>query len=221
MSGRKMILCSKWYTITVNSPTTITLDRPFEDAEATGYWIVVPYYNLPDNCRSLKIIANPRSGIALDTMSNVEFARLEGTPVAWGAQAGTKYVLMPDSIHTVTGETVQQIFIYPIESGQYGYPITYEQQAEAFDGTNTADGPLDFVSDFALLAGCKADLAKDATEAMKWEASFQAHFTGMLHIENTKKPPEPMRMAPQYTRHRLTRLLRNIGGSYLSRWGGL
>lgn len=207
---------SPLYTVTFASATSLTLDRPFEGASITagGYTLLQSVYPLPANCRTLSVITSPTTGLELTPMTELEFAQLVGFGDIRGV--ATRYIPQPDLVDPSTGSVLaQQIKLYPLPTQALGYPIVYEQSAPAFDGVNTNAGPLPFVSDAALLDGCRASLlmqAKDYAGAQVFEAAFHAHFTGMIHVENTKREPRAPRLDPAYTRHRIQRVLRGFGG---------
>lgn len=218
------------YTVTFVDATALVLDRPFEGPTSPsgggGYTLLQSIYALPKDCRNLRVITNPVTGRELIQKSELGFAEQIGFPRMEGV--AEMYIPQPDLIDPNTGFVLaQQIRLYPLPRLARGYPIVYEQMAPGFDGANTSLGPLQFVSDAALLAGCKADLelekeTPNMAKVQGYEAGFQKQFTGMLHVENDKRPSVPLRMHPAYTRHRAVRLLRNYGGSILldGEWHG-
>jgi len=208
------------YTVTCAGATALTLDRPFQGSTnpAMGYTLLQSIYRLPPDCRQLRVITSPATGLALDEKTEVQFAELIGSPDLLGA--ATMYIPQPDATDPQTGQKLQQIQLFPLPTRQRSYPLVYEQAAAGFDGVSTAARPMDFISDAALLAGCKADLEleKDTpnlARAEAFEASFDKHVQGMLHVENRKRVARPPRMNPRYTRHRAVRILRNYGGAIL------
>ena len=209
---------SPLYTVTFVGPTSLTLDRAFEGASiaAGGYTLLQSVYPLPSDCRNLRVITSPVTGLELTPMTELEFAQLVGFGDLRGV-AATKYIPQPDLRDPVTQAVLsQRIKLYPLPTRALGYPIVYEQTATGFDGTNTSAGPLPFVSDAALLAGCRADLATEAgnlNAAGAYEAQFQKHFIGMIHVENRKREPCAPRLDPTYTEHRTRRILRGFGGT--------
>jgi hypothetical protein len=230
LNGLQLVLpgSGNWYTVTIVDGTTLTLDRPYDPFVAgdppltLGYAIAQTIYPLPADCRQLRMLQHPFTGIALGEMTALEFGQLEGFAITGGPAA--KYILQPEGQDPATGAPVERVMLYPIPLTSHNYPILYESKAPGFDGTNTSQGPFDFVSDAALLNGCKADLelekpSPNMARAAGFEAIFAKHFTGMLHVENNKRPPRPLTMGAQYTRHRLRRLLRSLGPNSI--YGGL
>lgn len=212
---------SALYTATYMGPETLALDRPYEGNSFIdgGYTLLQSIYKLPGDCRTLRVIKSPVTGVALDEWTETEFAALVGFPTLQGVAA--MYRPAPDLVDAATGYvTAQRIQLYPLPTEARGYPIAYEQAAAGFDGVNTSAAPLPFVSDAALLAGCKADLelAKeqpDLARAASFEQQFEAHFTGMVRIDSKQRAHAPARMNPIYTKHRTERILRGFGGSVL------
>lgn len=208
---------SQLYTATFVDASDLTLDRPFEGETsfAGGYTLLQSIYALPADCRTLRVITSPVTGLQLDEWTESEFADLVGFPDM--VATATMYKPVTDLVDPATGYvTAQRIQLYPLPTLAQGYPIVYEQIAAGFDGVNTSAAPLPFVSDAALLAGAKAHLladAKDYAGAEALEAVFQKHLTGMLHVEDRKRVARAMRMAPIYTRHRTARILRGFGGT--------
>jgi hypothetical protein len=230
LNGLQLVLpgSGNWYTVAIVDGTHLALDRPYDpfvtgDPPVTlGYAIAQTVYPLPANCRQMRMIQHPFTGIALGEMTELEFGQLEG--FAMTGDPAAKYILQPPGQDPVTGAPVQRVMLYPIPLRAHNYPLLYEEKAPGFDGQNTSEGPLDFVSDAALLNGCMADLELQKTtpnmaKVAAFQALFQEHFTGMLHVENHKRPPRPLTMGDQYTRHRLRRLLRSLGPN--TAWGGL
>jgi hypothetical protein len=219
MNGLQLLTCFGLpYNVTILSNTALTLDRPFEGAtNATlGYWLGQVVYQLPDNCRHLSTITSPELLREIPPMDEIEFAQLEGAPITWGGPS-TRYVPQPDGVNAQTGAIVKQIMLWPLPWRAQGYPLVYEQVAEGFDGVSTTDGPLPFVSPHILIAGCKADLAADAgklDQAISFNGTFDKHFAGMVHVESSSKPYPAPRMAGRYTRHRVLRVLRQLGGCF-------
>lgn len=199
------------YTVTILTNTTATLDRPFE-GNATGgaYWFARAVYQLPDSCRFLRSVSSPATGLALNAINPDIFDELEGSQLVINAPAAN-WIRQPNGVNGATGNACQQIMLWPVPALAQGYPLSFDQAGVAFDGTTTSEGPLDFVSPFALIEGAKADLSKDQAEVLRCEARFQTHLLGMLHVENDQRPAQRMRLADRYTRHRVERFLRSGG----------
>lgn len=224
ISGMQLLICgsSKLYTVTWVDASDLTLDRPFEGyaaVTAAGYNLIQSIYPLPDDCRQLRVIQNPTTGLALTQMTELEFAQKVGLPTLDGTAC--YYIPQPDTTDPGTGAIVQQIQLYPLPTMAYGYPIVYEQAAPGFDGVSTNAGPLAFVSDFAILEGARADLYSESDKVAKHEGLYQKHLQGMIHQDNGRREARGPVMDPAYTRHRAWRLLRQYGGTSLidGRWG--
>src|SRR5581483_910350 len=80
-----------FYTATYVSATALTLDRPFEpvSVSTSGYALLQTIYQLPIDCRTLRVIKSPVTGLALDQMTEIEFAAFVGFPVL--QNVATKY----------------------------------------------------------------------------------------------------------------------------------
>jgi hypothetical protein len=209
------------YTVTITGPSTLELDRPFEGCGggAAGYWIAQAIYELPDNCRNLRAIFPPYGGASLAVIDEDIFGELEGAclPINAATNSVTNYIPWTDGVNAATGATVQRILLFPVPVLAQGYPLKYDAVSDAFNGDSTSAGPLAFVSAAALIAGCKADLEAEKTAprtAMieKFEADFDKWLTGMIHIENGKRPKQRIRIDESYTQHRTQRYLRSAGG---------
>lgn len=226
LSGRQLFVGpGKTYDVTILSPTSLTLDRPFEGQSGGPYCIAQAYYNLPGNCRSINQIFSPVDGGELLPIDQDVFGELDGSflPIdgAEGHRGAANYVPWTDGTNQQTGEIVQRILLLPVPIRSEGYKFTYDSVAVSFDGLSTTDGPLPFVSAAALIAGAKADIemAKPKPSpivAAANEAAFQKWLTGMIHVENAKHPNQRMRLDESYTRHRMRRFLRS-GGPVIAR----
>ena len=216
------------YTVSITSPTSLELDRPFEGPSGgPAYWIAQAVYNLPDNCRKLRSVFSPYDGSPLDPIDEDLFGELEGSflPINGNGQGtqSTNYVLWTDGLNGQTGETVQRVLLYPVPVLAQGYPIKYDVTADGFDGESTTDGPLPFVSPGALIAGCKADLEMEKPngslqKSQKFEADFARWLLMAVHVENGKRPKGRMRLEDSYTKHRAERYLRSGGPGLTQNW---
>lgn len=201
---------SPWYTATVVDGTHLTLDRPFEGCSnpTASYSLIQAIVQLPDDCRHVRVITSPANGLELLEMTSLEFAQSVGFPVFEGvAQA---YIPQPDGTNPVNGRTVKQILLYPLPIFARGYPLIYERLGIGFDGTATDEGPLDFVSGDAIIAGAKLDLgcAKNPLGLSTLSNEWDMHISSMHHVENGERAPKPLKMADVYTRHRRERWYR-------------
>lgn len=212
MSGEQIIAGGSraLYTVTILDATHATLDRPFEGPSntSTNYTLLQAIVQLPDDCRHLRLITSPATGLELTKMTDLEFAQQVGFPSYEGC--ASSYIPQPDGINSTSGAPVKQLLLYPLPLFTQGYPITYERVAIAFDGTATGEGPLEFVSGDAIIAGCKLDLgvAKTMMDVQLLQAQWDLHITGMNHIENGQRAARPLQLDPVYTRHRMARLYR-------------
>lgn len=212
-----------------------TLDRGFEalgiDPPGTiyagsSYVVMQNIYQLPANCRTLVkgSVISPTTGIPMDQLSRIELARSAGVPNTIG----------DPEIYTVYGDTdaagnpiMHQVEFYPPPKYPRGIPFEFVLSGIGFDGTNTNDSPLPFISDTALREGVEADaclyLAKQKPEqaaafmvlAKGHEAKFQEERNTLLRIEfQQRRPQTTLQMASRFTRHRVARALRGRSTSW-------
>lgn len=199
-----------WYTVTVLDGADLTLDRPFEGYTnaAAGYSLVQAVLQLPDDCRHLRVITSPATGLELTEMTSLEFAQSVGFPVFQGVAEA--YIPQPDGVNATDGNIVKQILLYPLPIFARGYPLIYERLGIGFDGTATGEGPLPFVSGDAIVAGCKMDLGcySSAMQLSNLSNQWDMQISAMHHVENGERAPQPLKMADVYTRHRRERCYR-------------
>jgi hypothetical protein len=199
-----------WYTATVVDGQHITLDRPYESQSdtAASYSLINAIMQLPDDCRHLRVIRSPATGLQMTEMTSLEFAQEVGFAICEGvAQA---YIPQPDGVNSSDGDTVKQILLYPLPLWARGYQIVYERLGIGFDGTTTGTGPFDFVSGHAIIAGAKMDLKcySNALELQGLMNEWDTQISAMHHVENGERKPLPLKLADVYTRHRRQRLYR-------------
>ncbi len=224
--GKQLILpgSAELYGVTgVNAATqTLTLDRPYNDPDgltlaASDYQLVQSVYALPADCRSIRNIESPLSGRALIERSEAWMRTLVGWPAATGCVE--YYSPVADAIDPASGAFLaRQIQLYAVPTLAQNYALQYEALAAAFDGVTTAAGPLAFASASALIAGAKADLELEKPSpnlplSASFETRFEAHIQSMIHLENDRQGPQEIRMDPHFTRHRIARVWRSLGGS--------
>lgn len=220
------------YVATYVSPTSLTLDRPYQglgmEADATVY-AGSPYvfmqnvYGLPADCKAIVTLLNPVTGRPMLGMTKAELDMATGArtlvadPTTW-AEYGDSSELSPPP-PGLEPTVVHQIEFYPPPLRARGFALEYLRDAFLFDGTNTSRFPLPFVTDKVLLEGVRADVATAAgslAQAMRYEASFDAELAAMLFVEHTQRRVKaPVLMADRFTRHRLSRVTRG----YRNGWG--
>lgn len=227
------------YTVTWTSTTTFNLDRPYEghanDAAGTvyagsAYVFMQNIYTLPSDCRTVVTILDPVTGFPLTKFSKDQLDESCGPRTL--LQDPTSYAVYDDSDEN-SPPVLHQVELFPPPLSARAFPVEYLRAANAFDGTNTSDSPLPWVSQSVLLYGCRADvqayLASQAAAAAnagsaaahdrmagKYEAKFQDELARLLRVEHQqRRKPTPLRMHQRFTRHRLER----AGRGLINYWG--
>lgn len=215
-------------TVNYTIVDTLQLDRPYElpssSATATGqkYTIFQDVYDLPDDCRTVvkDSVMNPQTGFPMTQLSRRQLDRSAGIPVTIGYPE--IFAVHGDSPETDT-PILHQIQFYPPPQSAWGIAIEIVRSGAGFDGTNTGDGPLPWISDTALKEGVEADicayLAKQEPEkaaaylmvAKAHEAKYQEEKLTLLRVEfQQRRPQASLMMATRFTRHRLERAARGL-----------
>jgi hypothetical protein len=213
------------YGATYVSSTSLTLDRAFEgdgvDAAGTvftaaQYVLMQNVYGLPPDCSSVVSILNPVDGLPMDGMSKAELDRSVGPRTL--IDNPEIYAIYDDSPET-DPPVLHQVEFYPPPRYSRGFVLDYRRAALGFDGGNTSGSPLPFVTDGVLLAGVRADIAKELKElgqAVAYEAEFDGELKAVIKVEHEQRRKKPvMRMAARFTRHRFLRAIRG----YNNNWG--
>lgn len=213
------------YIATYVSPTSLTLDRPYEGLgsdvagavyAATPYVFMQNVYNLPADCKVIVTVLNPVNDLPMLGMTKGELDASAGSrtlvadPTTWAEYDDSAEPVPPAS----TPPVLHRIEFYPPPLRARGFPLEYLRDPYLFDGTNTSRSPLPFVTDKVLLDGARADMAK-GSEAIRFEASFATELNRMLLVEHAQRRVRaPVRMADRFTRHRLARASRGVGSSW-------
>lgn len=213
LNGLKFQLVSDgtFYSFTYVSATTATLDRVYEGTTSTAspYRLFTNIYALPDDFKAILQESSAENGFDLTPLDEVGM----GEQVGFRNAIGTPevYAITP-SPEDLDGGFSWQIEMFPIPTAAKGYPIRYLRAAPAFDGVNTSDNPLPFVSDAVILAGCRADLNAHLEKFQKaayYEVRFEDELKTMTMADVLKQPIRQLQMARRFTRHRLLRSMRN------------
>jgi hypothetical protein len=221
------------YTATVNSTTSITLDRPYEglDGDAPGiayassaYVLMQNVYTMPANCGGVISILDPVTGEPMAELSQVNFDQSVGpVTVLANPDCWSPYDWTPEG----TEQTTRQVKLYPSPLYARGLPVSYRFAALGFDGVSTSARPLSWVSDKLLLDGANADLclhraklAENPGPLLQVARALEAEFElGLAQLEKKEhmqdSPKVAFRMASRFTRHRAARVTR---GRY-NYWG--
>jgi hypothetical protein len=210
------------YTVaTVPGAGSLTLDRAYEGngADTPGtlypgaaYVLMQNVYALPADVRSVVNLLDPATGSPMARFSHAELDETAGARTQVGEPAA--YAVYDDSAET-DPPVAHRIEFWPPPLRAAGVPIEYVGAAIGFDGENTSDGPLPWVTTAAMLNGVLADIQlhlKEYAGAKFYEALFQEELSKMLLLEHgQKRKIVPLRMAPRFTRHRLARATRGYG----------
>jgi hypothetical protein len=166
-------------------------------------------YALPSDCSSVTAILNPIDGMPLEQMSQAVFDESVGPRTL--VEDVEIFCVYDDSTET-SPPVLHQVEFYPPPKYARGFPVNYRRAALGFDGGNTSGSPLPFVTDLALLAGGRADIATHLEKlplAAKYELEFAAALGDMLRVEHQqRRKAQIVRMAPRFVRHRVARALR-------------
>lgn len=231
--GRKIYRVGDTVTYVIQDASG-TLDRGFEALgtdppgtvyAAAAYVVMQDIYPLPANTRTLVkgSVLSPVNGTPMTQLSRIGLAN----------SAGIANLVGDPEIFVVYGDDsdsnpiLHQVQFYPPPVRARGIPFEYVLAGVGFDGTNTGDSPLPFISDTALREGVEADsclyLAKQNPAqaaafmalAKGHESKFQEERGALLRIEfQQRRPQTTLQMAPRFTRHRIARALRGRSTSW-------
>ena len=212
------------YTATYVSPTSLTLDRPYEGngASPTGtafpgssYVFMQHIYPLPADCRSIVTVLDPITDFPMESFTKDGLDASAGARTLVGyPQCWAEYDDSPEASPPV----LHQIELYPPPLQARGFPMEYLRVANAFTGQNTSTGPLPFIGNAVLLHGVRADIAiheEKFTKAAGYETQFNTELNRLLLVEHTQRRVKTtMKMADRFTRHRLARAGRGSGSNW-------
>ncbi|GEM_PF-2899540 len=225
------------YTFTWLTSTSGTLDRPYEgngiDPAGTSYpnrsyVFMQDVYALPADVGTIIEVINPVTGFTMPRMTDEELNRSSGTrtlvqdPVTWAPY--------DDTNENITATVSHQIRFYPPPLNARGIVVKYGHVVNGFDGSNTNASPLPFISNSALLSGCRAsietylaskttgaEMAAHLNAAKVYLAEWNVEFNRLLLLEfSQRRKKTPMKMASRFTRHRVDRAAKGM----LNYWRG-
>lgn len=184
MSGRKFRAVSgrEWYTFTYVSVTSGTLDRPYEGETAAeaGFVIYQDRYTVPIEVKLVESMGE-------EGPQQLEFLRsLDcqlGEPQIWAPGNDTDEVT-PPVLHTVE--------LWPAPELAMGIPYRYLVAVFEFDGFNTSESPLPWVSPDAIVSGVLYRAGVQDRE------EFERFVNLMERVENQRIGPTPMKMAEAF-----------------------
>lgn len=208
MTGRFIRLANLLppYTFTYVSPTSFTIDRPFEGPDAlddAGFKIYQSVYAIGATLESIVSIRNLRQGFKLNQETRNFLDTVAASRYAYGEP--TTFVPAEDS---ATG--IPQIELYPAPIVAAGYAIDWRLESPLFD-LEDLDTDAEFPDWFsmpAMMAGVLASLyrlqGEQALSQME-EARFLMLVGEMQSEDARRMPPQTMRQADRYVAHRVRR----------------
>ncbi|MCP4246224.1 MAG: hypothetical protein GY778_04170, partial [bacterium] len=191
------------YIFTYVGASSGTLDRVWEEAavSAVTYEIYQAVFELPAEVKYVTEVLNPHTLRPLQKKSQRELneidtaRRLLATPRMWAPGIDTPHA-SPPVMHTLE--------LYPAPVEAKGYPYVAQQATYSFDGSNTSDEPLPWISRGALIERCKALILEDEKDyngaAIK-ERRFQDKLNRMGLVEAKRKGPRHLQLDPTWTSH--------------------
>lgn len=202
------------YTFTFVDATHGTLDRNYEGVSnaAATFWIYQDEYVLPAATKTIISMVSPVTGLPLVDFTKgqvlAEGGGYSGLPSCPGAVTGYAPAAdtnenTPPVYHTV------QLFPPPLLS--QGYPLRIRKATAGWDGSSTSSAPLPWVSDNALLCGCRADIKhelEDYSGAELQEGKYEKAIAAMIKADVLRRGTAQPVTAPQWSGYRLRRVLR-------------
>lgn len=193
MTGRKfrVIAGEEWYTFTYLSATSGTLDRAYEGTTdaAAGYTIYQDRYTLPAQVKIVEHVGG-EPPITIDELRGQFFTT--GKPQFWALAEDTDEASPGGVLHTVE--------LRPAPDVAMSLPYRYLISVFEFDGYNTSDSPLPWVSADAIVAGVLQRAGvQDSSE-------FDRFVALMERQDNQRIAPTQMQMAERFTAHRRRRM---------------
>lgn len=170
------------YAITITSPTTAELDRPFEGEAAVdvSYKIFRTNYALPLDLKSVSRIIRPGHKEPLKMISRGDLLAQGvwfGDPDKWanGLPAGTD-------------PAYKTIDLSPSPDIEIALSVEYQVAPVHFTGRNSQDYPLDFVSDDAIILMAKMLAAADlpGRDPNVYKDFYQEAIKSMHEAENQR-----------------------------------
>ena len=194
-------------TFTNGTPDTITLSRNYEGTTATvkGYKIFQNIYSLTTDVGRIDKFTDLYTGAEVEEVSQAQLD--EGFPNRGGHSTQPTYWAPAGR----AANDIYQVEVYPLPTVIHGIQYRYIQEAPFLThGGNTI---VPQVSESLLKHGWKADYwnwratMDDATGqefnfAMREEALFMKELNEMAARELSNLPPQKVRFAKRYIRHR-------------------
>jgi hypothetical protein len=204
------------YRFNYTDATHGALDRPYEGPTATGaaYKIYQDIYELPEDYARPFLNRNQRLPGVITHWDRKQFDGLRlctfGEPAIYTLATPGPW----PELQTSEEDDLRRAQLYPIPDAAAGYPFTYIRRVPPFNEGDTDNPILPWVSTKALMDLVRAspEVSKqDYTGADRLRASGEFEISKMLLADARLRGPQQIRMAPQYTRHRLARAMRSAG----------
>ena len=210
MTGRAFRVDGRgeYYEFTYATPSTGTLDRPYEgeDAATAGYRIFQFVYPLPADCRMLD--GEPRVLAPPGPVRRVTRGELnESAPNRSSSGVPQRCAPYMDS----SDPPAMQIELYPVPDRALSIAVPYIGEAVALG--DTARTLLPWLRPGCLKSGVLADgqkHLKDWNAADRYERDFEAQLAEMSMDEARRQGPRRLRAADWMTAHRLDRVARSL-----------
>lgn len=191
------------------------LDRPFEGGSSAtaGYKLYQDTYELPDDYVSPFSARNERLPGMIEHWDRKDVERQLGAHCVFG-EPEIYSIVTPGPFPQLNADEEndrKRARLYPIPAYAAGYPYAYIRSAPVLTEGDTEVNILPWVSTKALM-----DLTRAAIEADKKNYTGAAYYTAMaepeiktmLLADAKNRGPQQIRMAAQFTRHRLERVQR-------------
>jgi hypothetical protein len=192
------------YTIAaVASATSLTLDRDFGgvDITAGGYAISQHSYDLPQAVREVTAVL-PSFGSPLDELTQAEIERVHAASFLHAPPRA--YSVLSDALPAVS-PAVNRLRVFPAPDAEYDLRVVYLSAAAGFDGRNTGDSPLPWVSRAALLAKIKQyaylEHLGDPNRASLQQMAFENAMHQMRSNDNLRTGAQPVKVHARLTPH--------------------
>lgn len=160
ITGRRIRLSpsNDWYVIAWETSTTGKLDRPFAGATVTegGYEIFQNLYELGEAARSITSAGWAETNWPLKRATQGDLDQLDPWRVTYGTPS--RYAAGPDTREGGT-PVIRTVEFWPVPDVDGTAIAKLELAALGFDGNNTDEGPMRWVSAAAILAKAQAELA--------------------------------------------------------------
>lgn len=191
---------NEWYFFQYVSPTSGSLDRPYERDTVAGasFQIFQSHYSLvAGRARSIVGMRNIRTNNPIDLTTLEELDRMDPSRLAMGEPRYWR----PSG----DGPIYHVIELWPAPDVAMGVSYTYLNLPSEFDGTNTETELLSWVDPRVVIAGAKrlmqAHFERYTQSAFEKGIASDA-LQSMVQTEIDTVGPGRLRMASRYTRHR-------------------